>query len=115
MNNKTNGEMTDKAAFCPSCGKILVAEQDVLVCDKCGEQLDSTVKTKDSKVDSWQDFFPYIEVRPMQQEIIDIIETDISKKAHFIIQAANGVLMGIGIGFGFVVAKRLFDITIFDK
>jgi len=26
----------------------------------------------------------------------------------------NGVLMGIGAGFGFVVAKRLFDIT-FDK
>ena len=33
----------------------------------------------------------------------------------YIINAVQGVLMGIGAGFGFVVAKRLFDITIFDK
>ena len=32
-----------------------------------------------------------------------------------IVNATNGVLIGIGVGFGFVVAKRLFDITIFDK
>ncbi|MHA2357770.1 MAG: helicase C-terminal domain-containing protein [Candidatus Heimdallarchaeaceae archaeon] len=91
MNNKTNGEMTDKTAFCPSCGKILVAEQDYLKCNKCGEQLDNEIRTKDSTFDSWQDFFPYIEVRPLQQEIIQTIETDIRKRAHFIIQAANGV------------------------
>jgi hypothetical protein len=32
-----------------------------------------------------------------------------------IMSTANGVLIGIGAGFSFVIAKRLFNITIFDK
>jgi len=91
MNNKTNGEMTDNATFCPSCGKILVAEEDITRCTKCGEQLNSTTRVVDTKIGSWMDFFPYIEVRPLQQEIIQIIETNFGKNVHFIIQAANGI------------------------
>ncbi len=43
------------------------------------------------------------------------IGIDLGVFSSIIINATNGVLIGIGIGFGFVVAKRLFDITIFDK
>lgn len=42
------------------------------------------------------------------------IGVDLGYFSSIIINAVNGVLIGIGVGFGFVVAKRLFDIT-FDK
>jgi len=46
---------------------------------------------------------------------LDAIGISFGYFSSIIITSVNGVLMGIGIGFGFVIAKRLFDITIFDK
>lgn len=45
---------------------------------------------------------------------LDMIGIDFGYFTSYIINVVNGLSIGIGVGFGYVIAKRLFD-AIFDK
>ncbi|MBY9000868.1 MAG: DEAD/DEAH box helicase family protein [Candidatus Heimdallarchaeota archaeon] len=115
MSNVYTGR-TDKAeenyTFCPNCGKILIIDGKSR-CKKCGsyisvndkeekgdvlpqtDEIEGTkVKIKEdisSATKEWEKYFPYLEIRPLQKQIIETIQEKMSKGSQIIIQAANGV------------------------
>jgi DNA excision repair protein ERCC-2 len=103
MNENEDTYDSDAYAFCADCGKILITDHSGTRCTKCGERLpskqDSTMLVKEEKIQikkqpskgNWEDYFPYLKIKPLQREIIESIFTKIKDKPHFIIQAANGV------------------------
>ena len=108
-NREETAESSQDFTFCPNCGKILVPSIHSLNCIKCGYTIKSIVGSKkvkkiieEKKIRSreihnnetkepWEKYFPYIEVRPLQEDIIKNINSASIKENHSIIQAANGV------------------------
>ena len=108
-NREETMESSQDFTFCPNCGKILVPSIHSLNCTKCGYTINSNagskkikkiikekkIKSKETHIDEskepWQKYFPYIEVRPLQEDIIKTISSASNKGNHSIIQAANGV------------------------
>ena len=107
---------TEGYEFCPDCGKLLEFTRLQVKCPKCGfikksgdvseksspsmEQTSDSNRVKDGEIKktqssknnkSWEYYFPYIKIRPLQKQIIDIISKCYEKKAHSIVQAANGI------------------------
>ena len=111
MKNTNSNDTTlnvDEISFCSICGKILSSKKGQLNCPKCGESISvsmskveepiqKTIKKKDidqirAKIsEPWQKYFPYLEIRPLQNQIIDKIQEGCESKSHIIIEAANGV------------------------
>jgi DNA excision repair protein ERCC-2 len=117
MNNSNSGNVVkvdNNYTFCPTCGKILFIDGKSR-CKKCGsyipindsigkgdigpDQLPDKLKEikigikKDisSATVEWEKYFPYLEIRPLQKQIIEKISESMSKGSQIIIQAANGV------------------------
>ncbi|MHA1200899.1 MAG: helicase C-terminal domain-containing protein [Candidatus Heimdallarchaeaceae archaeon] len=117
MNNNSSGKafkVEDHYTFCPNCGKILVIDGKSR-CKKCGSyiavndsigngDIDSDhlqEELKESKVGikkdissatvEWEKYFPYLEIRPLQKQMIETISENMSEGSQIIIQAANGV------------------------
>ncbi|MHA1591583.1 MAG: helicase C-terminal domain-containing protein [Candidatus Heimdallarchaeaceae archaeon] len=117
MNKSNSGnvfKVDENYTFCPDCGKILFIDGKSR-CKKCGSYIpinDSIgvgdissdhlhEKLKESKVGikedissatvEWEKYFPYLEIRPLQKQIIETIFKSIIKGSQIIIQAANGV------------------------
>jgi DNA excision repair protein ERCC-2 len=103
MTENEDSHSSDDYAFCSECGKILITDRTGNICSKCGEILLDMqhssepkeekiiqIKNKPSK-GNWEDYFPYLEIRPLQREIIETLFSKIPRRSHFIIQAANGV------------------------
>ncbi len=102
-------ESSQDFTFCPNCGKILVPSIHSLNCTKCGYTIEGAIgskkakkiikekkiRSKETQIDetkeSWHQYFPYIEVRPLQEDIIKTINAASNQENHSIIQAANGV------------------------
>ncbi len=107
---------TEGYEFCPTCGKLLEFTRSEVRCPKCGfirKNGDASTKStpiiekttelhnvKDGETKktqsstnnkSWEYYFPYIKIRPLQRQIIDIISKCYEKRAHSIVQAANGI------------------------
>ncbi len=96
-------------SFCPICGKILPNGPGEQVCSKCKKRvsrskkvwstssqkssktIDPRVKEERSGLKSWESFFPYLTIRPLQKTIMETITNEGKRDKHFIIQAANGV------------------------
>ena len=94
--------------FCSVCGKILSSQKGNHQCPKCGADVANSEfpvetpshklieeneidKIKEKIKEPWQDFFPYLKIRPLQKQIIDKILECIEQKSHIIVEAANGV------------------------
>ncbi len=117
MNNNRSGKVSkieDHYTFCPTCGKILVIDGKSR-CTKCGSYIavndslgngdidsdhlqeelkESTVGIKkdiSSATVEWEKYFPYLEIRPLQKQMIETISENMSEGSQIIIQAANGV------------------------
>ncbi|MCK5408726.1 MAG: hypothetical protein KAJ30_00545, partial [Candidatus Heimdallarchaeota archaeon] len=117
MNKSNSGnvfKVEENYTFCPDCGKILFIDGKSR-CKKCGSYIpinDSIgkgdissdhlhEKLKESKVGikedissatvEWEKYFPYLEIRPLQKQIIETIFKSTIKGSQIIIQAANGV------------------------
>ncbi len=117
MNNNRSGKVSkieDHYTFCPTCGKILVIDGKSR-CKRCGSYIavndslgngdvdsdhlqeelkESTVGIKkdiSSATVEWEKYFPYLEIRPLQKQMIETISENMSEGSQIIIQAANGV------------------------
>ena len=123
MNENEDTLNSDTYEFCFDCGKILIADKTGNICIKCGmkipdkhvtnteEEIEVKIKNPQSR-GNWEDYFPYLEVRPLQREIIETIFTKINKKPHFIIQAANGVGKTIAVLSALLLESKIKKKTI---
>ena len=111
MRNTNSNESSlnvDEITFCSICGKILSPSKVRLKCPKCGEanfvsvsESKGSVQEKIKKEDinqirakikePWQNYFPYLKIRPLQNQIIEKIQEGCESRSHIIIEAANGV------------------------
>ena len=98
MSNRRESETEiDDYIFCSKCGKIIPSNANNGICTKCNTPLNQPVVHKPvvhkrlntNKV--WEEYFPYIEVRPLQNQIIESISEENNNQKHIIIQAANGI------------------------
>ncbi|MHA1345119.1 MAG: helicase C-terminal domain-containing protein [Candidatus Heimdallarchaeaceae archaeon] len=116
--NKSNSGNTIKTeenyTFCPTCGKILFIDGRSR-CKKCGAYISINDSKGEGDIGSdllqdelkeikfgikedissatveWEKYFPYLEIRPLQKQIIETIFKNTIKGSQIIIQAANGV------------------------
>ncbi|MHA1197904.1 MAG: helicase C-terminal domain-containing protein [Candidatus Heimdallarchaeaceae archaeon] len=110
MTGYSNGGETGKGdyVFCPSCGKILPNGPREKQCSKCkktvakkkvlslasnkpSKTIDPRVIDERSGLSSWESFFPYLSIRPLQKSIMESVSEEGKKGNHFVIQAANGI------------------------
>jgi len=111
MNNTNSNDTSlnvDEITFCSVCGKILSSAKGRLKCPKCGEAISASVSENQGAIqekinkedinqirakikEPWQKYFPYLKIRPLQNQIIEKIQEGCESRAHIIIEAANGV------------------------
>ncbi|MHA1514389.1 MAG: helicase C-terminal domain-containing protein [Candidatus Heimdallarchaeaceae archaeon] len=93
MSNRRESETEiDDYIFCSKCGKIIPSNANNGICTKCNTPLNQPVVHKRVNTNKvWEEYFPYIEVRPLQNQIIESISEENNNQKHIVIQAANGV------------------------
>ncbi len=99
MSNRNSSEPgVDDYIFCSQCGKIIPSNIENGMCIKCDAPLDQpsqpsqpVVHKRTNPTKLWEEYFPYIEIRPLQEQIIEKISEENKTQKHVVIQAANGV------------------------
>jgi DNA excision repair protein ERCC-2 len=96
MSNRNSSEPgVDDYIFCSQCGKIIPSSIENGMCTKCDAPLNQPaqpiVHKRTNPNEVWEEYFPYIEIRPLQNQIIEMISKENKSKKHIVIQAANGV------------------------
>ncbi len=96
MSNQNSSEPgVDDYIFCSQCGKIIPSNIENGMCTKCDAPLNKpaqpVVHKRTNTTEEWEEYFPYLEIRTLQTQIIELISEENTTQKHVVIQAANGV------------------------